>query len=251
MSHTTASADVYRDGFCVVQGVVEPSLIKVARRQINESIGLARKVAMGYQDLGADRHLVSDKTAELERASHSLESLGRSRAILDLFNGSGVHELLESLLGEGSVPEQTDAQVQVLFPPTVELTQQMGQMGWANEDVPWWGWGGHLDGGYNGGVNGNAKEMANGCNIKNFTCLVGIPLSDQTEQGVGNLGVLKGAHHAMGAVFREQAAAGGPTGPMDPPGREMTPLRRMVTAGISTRLPCESSSASTLTGRRP
>lgn len=66
---------------------------------------------------------------------------------------------------------QAAGQMQVLFPPTEDLTQTIGQMGWKNEEVPWYGWGGHLDGQNNGGVNGNAKEMDNNCNIKNFTAL--------------------------------------------------------------------------------
>lgn len=37
-------------------------------------------------------------------------------------------------------------------------------------------------------ADGNAKDMDNNCNIKNFTALIGFPLSDQTEEGVGNLG---------------------------------------------------------------
>jgi hypothetical protein len=45
-------------------------------------------------------------------------------------------------------------------------------------------------------------------NIQNFTALVGVALTDQRKEGVGNLGVLKGAHHAMEEFFQEQAAAG-------------------------------------------
>lgn len=214
--HDQAIEGLYRNGFVVAPQVVDLELVRRARRQINESIGLARKAAMGYQDLGADRHLVDDRLGALERASESLDSLGTHDAILDLFNNSGARQFLEKMLGGDSVPTQQEAQVQVLYPPTEDLTHKMGQMGWANADVPWWGWGGHLDGGYNGGVNGNAKQMANGCNIKNFTCLVGIPLNDQLEEGVGNLGVLKTAHHAMEAVFQRQHAAGGAIGPDGP-----------------------------------
>jgi hypothetical protein len=171
---------------------------------------------MGYQDLGADRHLVEDRTALLDEAGEALEDLGSEQAITDLFNASGAIELLNSVLGDGAVEPQAAGQMQVLFPPTEDLTQTVGQMGWKNEDVPWYGWGGHLDGQNNGGVNGNAKEMDNNCNIKNFTALVGFPLSDQTNEGVGNLGLLRTAHHAMESVFQQQADSGGPLGPDGP-----------------------------------
>ena len=200
----------------MVRGVVPEAMVRSAKRRINQCIGMARRAAMGYQDLGADRHLVDDKLALLEDAGTTLEALGREEVIADLFNASGAVGLLESVLGEGMVPPQPEGQMQVLFPPTEELTTTVGQMGWKNADVPWYGAGLHLDGQFNGGVNGNAEEMANGCNIKNFTCLVGFPLSDQTEEGVGNLALLRGAHHSMSAVFQRQQAAGGPIGPDGP-----------------------------------
>ena len=202
--------------FVVVPNVVPKKMVDAAKRRINQCIGMARRAAMGYQDLGADRHLVTDRAALLDRAGETLEELGSEPAVTDLFNSSGAIQLLESVLGDGAVEPQAAGQIQVLFPPTEDLTQAVGQMGWKNEDVPWYGWGGHLDGQSNGGVNGNAKEMDNNCNIKNFTTLVGFPLSDQMEEGVGNLGVLRTAHHAMESVFRHQHAKGGPLGPDGP-----------------------------------
>ena len=50
----------------------------------------------------------------------------------------------------------------------------------------------------------------------NFTALVAVALSDQTQEGAGNVGLLKGAHHHMERFFRAQRDAGGPLGPDGP-----------------------------------
>ena len=61
----------------MVRGVVPEAMVRSAKRRINQCIGMARRAAMGYQDLGADRHLVDDKLALLEDAGTTLEALGR------------------------------------------------------------------------------------------------------------------------------------------------------------------------------
>ena len=142
---------LYEDGFVVVPGVVPKDMVNRAKRRINQCIGMARRAAMGYQDLGADRHLVEDRAALLDEAGETLEALGAEDVIADLFNESGAIELLESVVGAGAVEPHAAGQMQVLFPPTEDLTQTIGQMGWKNEEVPWYGWGGHLDGQNNTG----------------------------------------------------------------------------------------------------
>ena len=91
---------------------------------------------------------------------------------------------------------------------------------WSAE-IPYRGWAGHLDAIWNGGcpapqsvsdpdfdpvkwygtlekpsrgTNGNPQEHAPGMNCGNFTCLVGISLSDQETEGMGNVGVLRVSH---------------------------------------------------------
>ena len=54
------------------------------------------------------------------------------------------------------------------------------------------------------------------CNMSNFTTLAGVALSDQRQEGAGNLGLLKGAHRKLERFFREQREAGGPLGPDGP-----------------------------------
>ena len=41
-------------------------------------------------------------------------------------------------------------------------------------------------------TNGGLLHFSPESNLANFTCLVGVALSDQTMEGVGNLGLLKG-----------------------------------------------------------
>ena len=40
--------------------------------------------------------------------------------------------------------------------------------------------------------------------MTNFTCLVGIPLSDMSEEGSGNVGLMRGSHHDMQAFLNRQ-----------------------------------------------
>ena len=47
----------------------------------------------------------------------------------------------------------------------------------------------------------------------NFTCLIGIPLSDQSEEGCGNVGLLPGGCHAYEELYQRQREAGTNLGP--------------------------------------
>ena len=70
------------------------------------------------------------------------------------------------------------------------------------------------------GTNGSPKEpRVPGelqANILNFTLLCGVALSDQLEDGAGQLGLLHGAHHVIEQVYQRQAERGGPVGPGGP-----------------------------------
>eukprot|EP01052_Picozoa_sp_SAG31_P064416 SAG31_NODE_23276_length_507_cov_1.137255_1_plen_73_part_10 len=52
--------------------------------------------------------------------------------------------------------------------------------------------------------------------MTNFTVLVGIPLSDMSEDGSGNVGLMRGSHHDMESFLDQQHASGGPMGPSGP-----------------------------------
>ena len=133
------------------------------------------------------------------------------------------------------------AQLATIFPH--EPGNGINEAGYHADEVPFYGWHGHLDGLWNGGApvhqrtdrpmneeelalwnrdpgrNSVSRSYPGGINVLNFTALLGIPLSDQTVEGAGNLGLLRGAHHAISEFFQYQRDAGGPLGP-DGPGWE-------------------------------
>ena len=128
----------------------------------------------------------------------------------------------------------------------------MAQCGYPGDSIPWWGWSGHLDGQWAGGcvppdtpddpvvddrysfanpkvqtfsidphwyadpsTNGSPLHPNESSNLANFTVLVGVALSDQTMEGCGNLGLLKGGWKVVNHVLQQQHAEGGPMGPED------------------------------------
>ena len=72
------------------------------------------------------------------------------------------------------------------------------------------GW--YADPSTNGGRHFYPAEEGHGedCCMTNFTCLVGIPLSDMREEGSGNVGLMGGSHHDMQAFLNHQHRMGGP-----------------------------------------
>lgn len=129
----------------------------------------------------------------------------------------------------------------------------MAQCGYPGDSIPWWGWSGHLDGQWAGGcvpadtpddpvfddrhsfanpkeqtfgggdthwyadpsTNGTPLHPGDASNLANFTVLVGVALSDQTMEGCGNLGLLRGGWKVINDVLHQQHCAGGPMGPED------------------------------------
>ena len=121
-------------------------------------------------------------------------------------------------------PPPRGAQLATIFPS--EPTNSITECGYPSQDIPYFGWHGHLDGLWNGsaGVHQrtdrpmNEQELANwskenarngvrktypsvNSNISGFTGLLGIPLSNQMEEGCGNVGLLRGAHHHLERFF--------------------------------------------------
>eukprot|EP01045_Picozoa_sp_COSAG04_P021802 COSAG04_NODE_2380_length_4235_cov_1.534333_6_plen_331_part_00 len=91
--------------------------------------------------------------------------------------------------------------------------------------------------------------------LGSFTALVGVCLNDQMTPGAGQLGLLKGGHHATQRFFRKQRASGGIIGPE---GEGWPRFDYSVPAGVGTvSLPqevkdefCDESSETTPDGRR-
>lgn len=209
---------LYRDGFVVLREFVDQDRVARARRLVLENLDRRR-----------------DGGANDRRARRS--NPGLSPIVLGLFNDSGLRDLLDEALGP--VGAARGCQLATRLP--AEPGEQVNESGYRDRDTPFRGWHGHLDGLWNGATRihqhvdramtpaetdaWNQEPSSNGCrkafpdlgtNLRNFAALVAVALSDQTAEGAGNFGVLKGAHHHIERFFRDQREAGGPLGPDGP-----------------------------------
>ena len=152
--------------------------------------------------------------------------------------------------GGGKMGTVLTSQIALNFPSEEGEAWQysdFNEAGYPDQETPFYGWHGHLDGVWNGGgvagvrqggglplvtpdgepltdehleqwysdpaTNGGRRsypelDLSVPVNMANYTCLLGVPLSDQTREGCGNLGLLRGAHFAMEQAFREQRDVG-------------------------------------------
>ena len=212
----------YRDGFVVAPGVVDQDRVDAASLIFKE-LGRLRAAPAG---LGVKQ---GDRGAETRP--------GQSPVLLSLFNDSGLRDLVEEALGP--VGPARGCQLATRFP--ADPGDHVNESGYRDLDTPFFGWHGHLDGLWNGATRihqdtdramtpeqieaWDRDPSTNSCrrcypehgaNIRNFTALVAVAISDQTAEGAGNVGVLQGAHHEMERFFRHQRDAGGPLGPDGP-----------------------------------
>ena len=219
--------ELFFDGLTVLRGAVPAHLVAAARAAID---GTGATAAAGVGKPKQEFEQIN-----LNRFAKRAGEIAGSAAICDLFNKSAVLPTLQSAIGP-EIPQAVAAQIALTLP--TEPSERCMQSGWPEKDIPHRGWAGHLDGVWNGGhpaprspadpsfdpalwnsdraINGCSRSYGRGVNLGNYTCLVGISLSDQSAEGSGNLGVLKGSHHAMEQFFRLQAGAGGPIGPGGP-----------------------------------
>ena len=231
----TQKQSFYRDGFVVLPSAVPNEKVLEARRLLHTHLGKLRDVAttvMPNKDVEPGR--LSDRLLEVVKPT--LQA-GLDPLFLKLFNETDVKPMVESLMG-GPVHPIQNAQIATRFPS--EATKHINEAGYPDDEIPFNGWMGHLDGLWNGagpihqrigepmtteeeaqwyrdpGKNGALRQYGEGANIANFAGLVGIALSDQTTEGCGNLGLLRGAHHEIERFFRSQRDAGGPLGPDGP-----------------------------------
>lgn len=223
---------LYRDGYIVLPGAVPAERVQAARRTIFSGIGRLRADALTLARHGGDA--AADRVSEAARRT---AGGGGEAVFMDLFGKTAVTEIVRELIGE--VLPVRGCQLPTNFP--TEPGDHVNESGYRDRDTPFHGWHGHLDGLWNGASrihqhtdrpmtdaeraawfrdpasNGCRREFPDlGANVMGFTALVAVALSDQTREGVGNLGLLKGAHHHMERFFRRQRAAGGPLGPDGP-----------------------------------
>lgn len=153
------------DGYATVPGVVPAAPLAAALRAINHSLGQGLPPA----DL------------PVFRSRSFCPELQRAPVILDLLRATPAWLLAVSLLGEGCVEAVRSGQIALSFPQTEP------------PEAPY----PHLDGLHTPTNGVPAGE------VRTFTLLVGVILSDVTGPGAGNLTVWPGSHRRYESYFRE------------------------------------------------
>lgn len=205
----------YHNGFIVLKNAVSKDLTFEARRLIYSVAGRRGGFYGHYREVS------------------------ESNAITDLVNQSSLGEILRNTMGPYDKPSRGFAAI--LFPRP--SSTEMSSHGVPVNEIPNYGWSPHLDGLWAGAVPRTPREVDDwnfpktehfgkadatelGGNrtplfqdpemtlsIGSFTAFVGVALNDQTKFGRGNLGLLKGAHHAVEKFFQSQRDSGGVVGP--------------------------------------
>eukprot|EP01046_Picozoa_sp_COSAG06_P009755 COSAG06_NODE_515_length_14818_cov_1329.391263_14_plen_274_part_00 len=215
---------LYDNGFVVLKGIVPDDVWVLARRQLILKLGELHAGAMGYSPA---RPAGLTGKGGLEDAVSAMRSVGGSPEVCQMFGS--VQPLLEQALG---APLEAPKQGQMAFNFPTDAGDGINETGWRDSETPWYGWGGHVDGVWNGGTqipqgqelsaaeadawysdpstNGGTRfypgTLGHGedtC-MTNFTVLVGIPLSDMSEEGSGNVGLMRGSHHDMESFLNKQ-----------------------------------------------
>ena len=155
-----------RDGYAAVPRVVPAAPLAAALRAINHSLGQGLPPA----DL------------PVFRSRSFCPELQRAPVILDLLRATPAWLLAESLLGEGRVEGVRSGQIALAFPQTEA------------PEAPY----PHLDGLHTPTNGVPAGE------VRSFTLLVGVILSEVTGPGEGNLTVWPGSHRLYESYFRDK-----------------------------------------------
>ena len=226
----------YDDGFVVLRDIVPPEAVTRAVRMLYGGLSAIWQASMvGTKKEGSvDSHQEKRRQDAVNTASRA----GTDPSILDLVaTDSPLMRSITDALGK-PFREIGGAQLATIFPH--EPGNGINEAGYFANEVPFYGWHGHLDGLWNGAApvhqrtdrpmneeelarwnrdparNGVRRTYPGGIHVTNFTALLGIPLSDQMVEGAGNLGLLRGAHQPISEFFQYQRDAGGPLGPDGP-----------------------------------
>lgn len=158
--------EFFEQGYLHVPNVVPPAKINAALRAINHSLGEG----------------INPVEIHTYRSRSYCPELQRERVITDLYNKSPAAPLAESLIGEKKIKRIESGQIALRFSTIHDKP---------SEPHP------HLDGMYSPN-NGVPKGR-----ILSFTMLLGVMLSDVSEDFAGNLAVWPGTHHLYERYFRE------------------------------------------------
>ncbi len=209
---------LYNDGYVILKKVIPDKILKEARN------------ALSGHSSGFDKRL------------------GYDSRMTDLINKSSLNSILSEAIGNFDPPSACHVAVREFSEPS----QQFNNVGYRDEETPYFGASIHMDGllsinapqeiqhgspqeiynryiasGPKGDL-GRSPEVlghnlvplfqdpATTLSIGSFTALVFVSLSDQTKEGSGQTGVLKGAHHPMEEFFKWQKQQGSLLGPEGP-----------------------------------
>jgi hypothetical protein len=183
-------------GYTKIPGVVPQDKVDAALRAINGSFGEG----------------IDPEQLVTYRSRSFCPELQGDPVITGLLNETPAWSLAESAIGKGRIKPATRGQLAIRFPVVGNPELRLG---------------GHLDGRHSP-TNGVPKD-----DIRNFTMLVGVALSDVTTEWSGNLALWPGTHVLYEAYFREHGCEilrkGGKEGmpPIDEPEAE----QQMAKAG--------------------
>jgi hypothetical protein len=161
---TAQEGELVREGYVRVPDMIPAPRIAAALKAINHSVG---------------RGLPPDQVAVYRSRSFCPE-LQRASVILDLFHETPARTVAESLLGR--IEDVRSGQIALAFP----------QMEPPAPAYP------HLDGLHTATNGVPAGE------VRSFTLLVGVILSEVSATGAGNLTVWPGSHRLYESYFRER-----------------------------------------------
>ena len=188
-------ADFKRDGYLHLPGAVPAALISHAVQTINHRVGAG----------------VPAEELQKWRSQSFFPELQTQSVVTDLFNASGLREILQQLMGENSVAPAQSAQLALRFP------RELG----APIHAP----GPHID-----GVHTPNNGVPKG-EIYSFSALVGVFLSDVADENAGNFTVWPGSHIQMQDYFREHGIGVITDEGRTPPIEKNEPLQIKAQAG--------------------
>ena len=167
----TQKADFRRDGFVHLPAAISTELVETALHAINYRLGQG----------------VPTEELRTWQSQSFFPELQSQSVITDLFNASGLLEILRDLMGEGNVAPASGGQLALRFPrePNSEIRPP----------------GSHID-----GVHSPHNGVPKGT-IASFSALVGVFLTDVNENNAGNFTVWPGSHLKMQDYFREHGTS--------------------------------------------
>ncbi|MEK3890499.1 phytanoyl-CoA dioxygenase family protein [Bacillus sp. FSL K6-3431] len=159
--------ELFEKGYVHIPGVIPQAMLNEVRKAINHSLG----------EEGMDK----EELATFRSQSYCPE-LQYTPVISDLYHRTPIHDLVDSVIDTTKIFPINGAQIALRFPRLDDP---------APEARP------HIDGMYS--PNNGVTEGT----IQNFTALVGVLLSDLTEDDAGNFTVWPGTHRTFESYFSE------------------------------------------------